>query len=97
MLPRVETFQVTAGRWPPGVTIRSVARRAGVAVFHPALPTVRQDEGALGREAARLLLALPGGDRAPAAGHVVITPELVVRGSTAAPPSMEPTKGRRTT
>jgi DNA-binding LacI/PurR family transcriptional regulator len=66
-------------------------------VLHPPLTTVRQDKVALGREAARLLLALLRGDPAPPRGHVIIRPELVVRGSTAAPPSMEPTKGRRTT
>jgi LacI family transcriptional regulator len=54
-------------------------------VLVPPLTTVRQDKVALGREAAKLLLALLAGKPPPEAGVVKIAPELVIRGSTAAP------------
>jgi LacI family transcriptional regulator len=51
----------------------------------PPLTTVRQDKAALGREAARLLLALVAGEPPAGQGAITIPPELVRRGSTAAP------------
>jgi DNA-binding LacI/PurR family transcriptional regulator len=54
--------------------------------FTPALTTVRQDFNEMGRQGLLLLLDEMGSaDRSSA--RVVVQPELVVRGSTAAPPS----------
>ncbi|MEU8607457.1 LacI family DNA-binding transcriptional regulator [Actinoplanes sp. NPDC048791] len=52
--------------------------------FLPPLTTVRQDFAELGRLSLALLLEHMAGPESPA--HVVVTPELVVRASTAAPP-----------
>jgi DNA-binding LacI/PurR family transcriptional regulator len=51
--------------------------------FAPPLTTVRQDFAELGRRAMSLLLAQLGGDPDPA--HEPITPELVIRSTTASP------------
>jgi DNA-binding LacI/PurR family transcriptional regulator len=51
--------------------------------FAPPLTTVRQDFAELGRRAMSLLLAQLGGDPDPA--HEPITPELVIRSTTAPP------------
>lgn len=49
-------------------------------VLEPALTVVRQDVGRIGAEVARLLFARIEGDNSPPS-HVVVKPELVVRGS----------------
>lgn len=54
--------------------------------FVPALTTIRQDRPRLGRRAAEVLLARLGGDVAPGP-EALIPVELVVRASTAPPPS----------
>jgi DNA-binding LacI/PurR family transcriptional regulator len=57
--------------------------------FLPPLTTVRQDFGELGRRSLALLLdqlALPYAERS--AEQVVVAPDLVVRSSTAPPPSL---------
>ncbi len=51
----------------------------------PPLTTVRQDLGEVGRRGVELLLALVDGG--PAQRHVMVAPELIVRASTAPPPS----------
>ncbi|MBB4763474.1 DNA-binding LacI/PurR family transcriptional regulator [Actinoplanes digitatis] len=54
--------------------------------FLPPLTTVRQDFAELGRRSLTLLLEhMAGPDDADSPAHVTVTPELVVRGSTAAP------------
>ncbi|UQU68621.1 LacI family DNA-binding transcriptional regulator [Couchioplanes caeruleus] len=55
--------------------------------FLPPLTTVRQDFAELGRRSLTLLLQhMADTDEPEAPAHVVVSPELVVRGSTAAPP-----------
>ena len=51
----------------------------------PPLTTVRQDLGEVGRRGVELLLALVDGG--PAQRHVMVAPELIVRTSTAPPPT----------
>ncbi len=51
----------------------------------PPLTTVRQDLGEVGRRGVELLLAMVDGG--PAQRHVMVAPELVVRASTAPPPT----------
>ena len=51
----------------------------------PPLTTVRQDLGEVGRRGVELLLALVDGG--PAQRHVLVAPELIVRASTAPPPT----------
>ncbi|MEU7905582.1 LacI family DNA-binding transcriptional regulator [Actinoplanes sp. NPDC049118] len=54
--------------------------------FLPPLTTVRQDFAELGRRSLTLLLEhMAGPDDAESPAHVTVTPELIVRGSTAAP------------
>jgi LacI family transcriptional regulator len=53
---------------------------------HPALTTLRQDKAGLGAEAGRALMALIGGE-GDEPDAVTLPVELVVRGSTTAPPS----------
>jgi DNA-binding LacI/PurR family transcriptional regulator len=54
--------------------------------FLPPLTTVRQDFAELGRRSLTLLLEhMAGPDDADSPAHVTVTPELVVRGSTAPP------------
>ncbi|WP_027345124.1 LacI family DNA-binding transcriptional regulator [Hamadaea tsunoensis] len=53
--------------------------------FMPPLTTVRQDFGELGRRSLQLLVDRLAGSRPGPAGHVIIPPDLVVRGS-ARPP-----------
>jgi LacI family transcriptional regulator len=55
-------------------------------LLFPPLTTVRQDKVALGREATGLLLARLAGKPPPGPGVIKIPPELMIRGSTAAPP-----------
>jgi DNA-binding LacI/PurR family transcriptional regulator len=54
--------------------------------FLPPLTTVRQDFAELGRRSLDLLVGQLSDD-VPASGDVLLAPELVVRGSTAPPPS----------
>ena len=55
--------------------------------FLPPLTTVRQDFAELGRRSLTLLLEhMAGPDDAASPAHVVVTPELVIRASTAPPP-----------
>ncbi len=55
--------------------------------FLPPLTTVRQDFAELGRRSLTLLLQhMADTDEPEAPAHIVVTPELVVRGSTAPPP-----------
>jgi LacI family transcriptional regulator len=61
--------------------------------LHPALTTVRIPHYQMGAQAARTLLARLNG-AAPAVEHVTLLPELIARGSTAAPPSQS-AKSRR--
>jgi LacI family transcriptional regulator len=49
-------------------------------VVNPPLTVIRQNVRAIGAEVARLLFARMDGDRSPAS-HVVLRPELVIRGS----------------
>ena len=51
----------------------------------PPLTTVRQDLGEVGRRGVELLLALVDGG--PAQRHVMVAPELIVRASSAPPPT----------
>jgi DNA-binding LacI/PurR family transcriptional regulator len=51
----------------------------------PPLTTVRQDLGEVGRRGVELLLALVDGG--PGQRHVMVAPELIVRASTAPPPT----------
>ncbi|BCJ48879.1 LacI family transcriptional regulator [Actinoplanes sp. NBRC 14428] len=56
--------------------------------FLPPLTTVRQDFAEMGRRSLTLLLEhMAGGEDAGPPAHIVVSPELVVRGSTAPPPS----------
>jgi len=61
--------------------------------FVPALTTVRQDFDEVGRRALRLLLgrmaADAGNGHLAGEEHVVVTPRLIVRESTAAPAAPE--------
>ena len=56
-------------------------------VLEPALTVVRQDVARLGDEVARLLIARLDGDTSSSV-HVVLTPNLVVRGSGEIPPPL---------
>jgi DNA-binding LacI/PurR family transcriptional regulator len=78
-----------AGRSVPGeVSVVGFDDMPDSGYFLPPLTTVRQDFTELGRRSIALLLRqlrAGAGDRV--AGRVVVAPELVVRGSTAAPPA----------
>jgi DNA-binding LacI/PurR family transcriptional regulator len=55
--------------------------------FLPPLTTVRQDFAELGRRSLTLLLEhMASAEEAGPPAHVVVSPELVLRASTAAPP-----------
>lgn len=72
------------GRSVPGdVSVVGFDDIPEAAFLEPPLATVRQDFGEVGRRGVELLLATMGAD--VDAGHVVVTPELIVRDSTAAP------------
>jgi LacI family transcriptional regulator len=62
--------------------------------LHPSLTTVRIPHYQMGAQAARTLLARLNGGLA-AVEHVTLLPDLIVRGSTAAPPASKPKKGAR--
>ena len=74
-----------AGRSVPGdVSVVGFDDVPEAEFFLPPLTTIRQDFGEMGRRSLRLLLETmePTGDTTP---HLEVTPELVVRASTAAP------------
>ncbi|MFF0875472.1 LacI family DNA-binding transcriptional regulator [Micromonospora aurantiaca (nom. illeg.)] len=75
-------------RVPDEVSVVGFDDMPDAGYFLPPLTTVRQDFAELGRRSLDLLLAQldAGGDRS-APGRVLLTPELVVRDSTAAPPA----------
>ena len=74
-----------AGREVPGdVSVVGFDDIPEAAYFTPPLTTVRQDFNEMGRRSLRLLLETmePSGTRLP---HLEVTPELIVRSSTASP------------
>ena len=74
-----------AGRHVPGdVSVVGFDDVPEAAYFLPPLTTVRQDFDEMGRRSLRLLLETmePSGDTTP---HLEVTPELIVRSSTASP------------
>lgn len=70
---------------PKRLSVVGVDDRPQAAVLTPPLTTLRQPFERIGEEAARLLIRRVDGGPVPATTHL-FAPELVVRGSTAAPP-----------
>jgi DNA-binding LacI/PurR family transcriptional regulator len=81
-LGALRAFAEAGVRVPDDVSVVGFDDIDGAANFYPPLTTVRQDFGALGRRCVKLLLATIAGEDIETG---LITPDLVVRASTAAP------------
>ena len=68
---------------PDDVSVVGFDDTPEAAYLIPPLTTIRQDAGEVGRLGVEILLSLVDG--APTQRHVVIPPELILRGSTAPP------------
>jgi LacI family transcriptional regulator len=73
---------------PRDLSVVGFADLTHAALLHPPLTTVRQDPENIGRRAAELLLNRLHGSATNAPVSIRLQPELIVRASTAPPPTV---------